>query len=37
MMTKQGLSGVAVIALDGETVGVISDMDILKVIGKACK
>lgn len=34
MMTKQGLSGVAVIAPDGGAVGVISDMDILKVIGK---
>ncbi len=34
MLTKQGLSGVAVISEDGEAVGVISDMDILKVIGK---
>lgn len=34
MLTRQGLSGVAVIAPDGGAVGVISDMDILKVIGK---
>ncbi len=33
MMTKQGLSDVTVIAPDGGAVGVISDMDILKVIG----
>lgn len=34
MLSKQGLSGVAVISSDGEAMGVISDMDILKVIGK---
>jgi len=34
MLAKQGLSGVAVISEDGVAVGVISDMDILKVIGK---
>ena len=34
MLSKQGVSGVAVIGNDGVAVGVISDMDILKVIGK---
>ncbi len=34
MLSRQGLSGVAVIGNDGVAVGVISDMDILKVIGK---
>lgn len=34
MLSKQGLSGVAVISPDGEAMGVISEMDILKVIGK---
>jgi CBS domain-containing protein len=34
MLSNQGLSGVAVISSDGEAMGVISDMDILKVIGK---
>jgi CBS domain-containing protein len=34
MLSDQGLSGVAVISSDGEAMGVISDMDILKVIGK---
>jgi len=34
MLSKQGLSGVAVISPEGEAMGVISDMDILKVIGK---
>ena len=34
MLSKQGLSGVAVVGPDGEAMGVISDMDILKVIGK---
>jgi CBS domain-containing protein len=34
MLSKQGLSAVAVISDDGEAMGVISDMDILKVIGK---
>lgn len=34
MLSKHGLSGVAVIGNDGVAVGVISDMDILKVIGK---
>lgn len=34
MLSKQGLSGVAVIGPDGEAMGVISDMDIIKVIGK---
>lgn len=34
MMTRQGLSGVVVVGPDGVAVGVISDMDILKVIGK---
>ncbi len=33
LMSKQRLSGVAVIGDDGVAVGVISDMDILKVIG----
>lgn len=34
LLSKQRLSGVAVIGNDGVAVGVISDMDILKVIGK---
>lgn len=34
MMSKQGLSAVAVTSSEGEAMGVISDMDILKVIGK---
>lgn len=34
MLSRQGLSAVAVISEDGEAMGVISDMDILKVIGK---
>jgi CBS domain-containing protein len=34
MLSKQGLSGVAVISPEGGAMGVISDMDILKVIGK---
>ncbi len=34
MLNRQGLSAVAVISDDGEAMGVISDMDILKVIGK---
>ena len=34
LLSKQGLSGVAVIGNDGVAVGVISDMDLLKVIGK---
>ncbi|KCZ73607.1 putative transcriptional regulator [Candidatus Methanoperedens nitroreducens] len=34
MLSKQGLSGVAVIGPDCEAMGIISDMDILKVIGK---
>lgn len=34
LLSKQGLSGVAVIGNDGVAVGVISDMDILKVIDK---
>ncbi|MCX9013377.1 MAG: CBS domain-containing protein [Candidatus Methanoperedens sp.] len=34
MLTEQGLSAIVVISPDGEAVGVISDMDILKVIGK---
>ncbi len=34
ILTGHGLSGVAVIGPDGVAVGVISDMDILKVIGK---
>ncbi len=34
MLSKQGLSGVAVISEDSEAMGIISDMDILKVIGK---
>lgn len=34
MLSDQGLSGAAVISSDGEAMGVISDMDILKVIGK---
>jgi len=35
LLSKHGLSGAAVIGPDGEAVGIISDMDILKVIGKA--
>ncbi|MDD5473144.1 MAG: CBS domain-containing protein [Candidatus Methanoperedens sp.] len=34
MLSKQGLSAVAVISHEGGAMGVISDMDILKVIGK---
>lgn len=34
ILTRQGVSGVAVIGHDGMAVGVVSDMDILKVIGK---
>jgi CBS domain-containing protein len=34
MLSKEGLSGVAVIGHEGVAVGIISDMDILKVIGK---
>lgn len=34
MLSKQGLSAVAVISPDGEAMGVISEIDILKVIGK---
>lgn len=34
ILSKQGLSGVAVISPEGEAMGIISDMDILKVIGK---
>jgi CBS domain-containing protein len=34
ILTGQGVSGVAVIGRDGVAVGVVSDMDILKVIGK---
>lgn len=34
MLTRQGLSAIVVISPDGEAVGVISDMDILKVMGK---
>ncbi|VVB84380.1 CBS domain protein [uncultured archaeon] len=34
MLSKQGLSAVAVVGPDGEAMGIISDMDILKVIGK---
>ncbi len=34
MLSKQGLSGVAVVSHEGEAVGIISEMDILKVIGK---
>ncbi len=34
ILSKQGLSGVAVISAEGEAMGIISDMDILKVIGK---
>lgn len=34
ILSKQGLSGVAVISEDGEAMGVVSDTDILKVIGK---
>ncbi len=34
LLSKQGISGVAVIGNDGVAVGVISEMDILKVIGK---
>ncbi len=34
MLSKKGLSGAAVIGRDGEAMGVISEMDIVKVIGK---
>ncbi|MDW7726967.1 MAG: CBS domain-containing protein [Candidatus Methanoperedens sp.] len=34
MLANQGLSAIAVISPDGEVVGVISDMDILNVMGK---
>ncbi len=34
VLSKHGLSGIAVISEDGEAMGVISDMDILKVVGK---
>ncbi len=34
MMSKQGLSAVAVTGPDSEAMGVISDMDIIKVLGK---
>jgi CBS domain-containing protein len=34
LLSKQEISGIAVIGNDGVAVGVISDMDILKVIGK---
>ncbi|MCX9075529.1 MAG: CBS domain-containing protein [Candidatus Methanoperedens sp.] len=34
MLSKKGLSGLAVVSEDGEAVGVVTDMDILKVIGK---
>ncbi len=34
ILCRQGLSAVAVISEDGEAMGVISNMDILKVIGK---
>lgn len=33
-LSKKRLSAVAVISPDGEAVGIISDMDILKVMGK---
>lgn len=34
LLSKQGVSAVAIISPDGEAVGIISEMDILKVIGK---
>ncbi len=34
LLSKRGLSGAAVVGPDGEAMGVISDMDILKIIGK---
>ena len=34
LLSRQGISGIAVIGNDGVAVGVISDMDILKVIEK---
>ncbi len=34
LLSKQGLSGAAVIGPEGEAIGVISDMDILEIIGK---
>ena len=34
ILTSRGVSGVAVIGREGVAVGVVSDMDILKVIGK---
>jgi CBS domain-containing protein len=34
MLSQNGLSGVAVTSEEGEAVGVISDMDILRVMGK---
>ena len=34
LLSKHGLSGAAVIGPEGEAMGVISDMDILEIIGK---
>lgn len=34
MLSRHGLSAVAVIGPDGEAMGIISEMDLLKVIGK---
>lgn len=34
LLSKQGLSGAAVIGHEGEAMGVISDTDILQIIGK---
>lgn len=34
MLSKQGLSAVPVIGPDGEAMGIISEMDLLKVVGK---
>jgi len=34
LLSKQGVSAVTIISPDGEAVGIISEMDLLKVIGK---
>ncbi|HEY9204741.1 MAG TPA: CBS domain-containing protein [Candidatus Methanoperedens sp.] len=34
LLSKHGLSGAAVIGPDGEAMGVISDMDLLRIIGE---
>lgn len=34
LLTRRGVSAVAVVGPEGETMGVVSDMDILKILGK---